>query len=222
MSPQLSTEADVEEVQEALKEFLSKYKYLYEIRFQKLVYEAELYCIENYGARLTTAEFKPYIYGSYSETIRKALNDLDVKKDVVYRNGGKTTKYLGYGVSGGDLPDAKKKIIERVHQRTKRTSTEELAEESKASWLYQNQDYDNPMNFEEYYEQLGELEDRPRYDEQRPVLGGQESTETADGTQGESEDDSSTAQISSDAAQSARLIRLNVEDSDTFQAETTS
>lgn len=168
-----NSKPDVDEVREVLKEFLSKYKYLYEIRLQKLVYEAELYSLANYDARLTTAVFKPYIYGTFSETVRKALNSMDVEKEVVTRDGGKTKKYLSYGVSGGDLSDVKKDIISSVHTRTKRTSTSELASDSKESWLYQNQEFGESMDFYEYWQselQGVDTEDRDRYDPNAPEL----------------------------------------------------
>jgi len=168
-----NSQPDVDEVREVLKEFLSKYKYLYEIRLQKLVYEAELYTLANYDARLTTAEFKPYIYGTFSETVRKALNSMDVEKEVVTRDGEKTKKYLSYGVSGGNLSDLKKDIISSVHTRTKRTSTSELASDSKDSWLYQNQEFGEPMNFYEYWKselKRVETEERDRYDPNAPEL----------------------------------------------------
>jgi len=164
---------DIDEVREVLKEFLSKYKYLYEIRLQKLVYEAELYTLANYDARLTNAEFKPYIYGTFSETVRKALSSLDVEKEVVTRDGEKTRKYLSYGVSGGDLSDLKKDIISSVHTRTKSTSTSELASNSKESWLYQNQEFGESMDFHEYWKSELEgvdKEDRGRYDPNAPEL----------------------------------------------------
>lgn len=167
------TKPDIGEVREVLKEFLSKYKYLYEIRLQKLVYEAELYTLANYDARLTTAEFKPYIYGSFSGTVREALKSMDVEKEVVTRNGEKTTKYLSYGVSGGDLSDLKKDIIRSVHARTKRTPTSDLASDSKESWLYKNQQFGEPMNFHEYWERElkdVEKEDRDRYDPNAPEI----------------------------------------------------
>lgn len=172
MSHQRTT-PDVDEVREVLKEFLSKYKYLYEIRLQKLVYEAELYTLANYDARLTTAEFKPYMYGTFSETVREALNSMDVEKEVVTRDGEKTKKYLSYGVSGGDLSDLKKDIIRSVHARTKRTSTSDLASASKNSWLYKNQQFGEPMDFHEYWESVLKVvdeEDRERYDPNAPEL----------------------------------------------------
>lgn len=161
---------DFEELKEVITEFLSKYRYLYEIRVQKLVYYGELYCLDNYGCRLTNAEFRPYMYGSFSKNVRKALRELDLPTEKTYKNGSETVKYLSYGVSGGTLSDKKREVISRIHQRTKNKSTEELAEMSKESWLYENEEFDEPMNFKRYDEEF----DLPResgeglYDEDAP------------------------------------------------------
>lgn len=161
---------DFEALKEVIKEFLSKYRYLYEIRVQKLVYYGELYCLENYGRRLTSAEFKPYMYGSFSEDVRKALRELDLPTERTYKNGSETVKYLSYGVSSGEISDEKAEIISRIHQLTKNKSTDELAQMSKDSWLYENEEFDEPMNFERYKEEfdLPREEGEGLYDEDAP------------------------------------------------------
>lgn len=178
MNPKIEkTGPDFDEIQQVIKEFLSKYRYLYEIRIQKLVYYGELYCLENYDRRLTDAEFKPYMYGSFSETVRQALHDLDIPTEEARRNGNKTVKYLSYGVDGGELEPAKKKIISRVHQLTKNESTESLAKMSKESWLYQNEEFDEPMDFERF---LKEGKSGEFFDPESPELDEEEKDQLED------------------------------------------
>jgi uncharacterized phage-associated protein len=165
-------EEDFEELQEIIKEFLGKYRYLYEFRIQKLVYFAELYALDNYEKRLTDAKWKPYYYGCYSETISQALEALDVDSKAVTRRNRETTKYIGHYVSGGDLPSGKKAIIEHVHQRYKSVSTEELAARSKETWLYEEGTDGEPMDFDSYLEQINQIpkEQRREYDSDAPKI----------------------------------------------------
>lgn len=147
-------EDEFRELKKVIKEFLSKYKYLYEIRIQKLVYYAELYSLENYGVRITKSNFKPFHYGSFSETVRDALQDLDLPTKTVRTHGKVTKRYLNYGVESPSLSQEKKKVIDRVHERTRSTSTEELAKLSKDSWLFNNFNKGDEMTFADYKEYL--------------------------------------------------------------------
>lgn len=142
------------ELEEVIREFLSNYKYLFEIRIQKLIYYAELYSIENYGLRITEADFKPFHYGSFSDTVREALADMDLPEQSVRRHGNKTKRYLNYGVSSTQLSKEKKKVINRIHERTKSQSTDELAKLSKNSWLFDHLEKGESMEFKEYRSHL--------------------------------------------------------------------
>lgn len=163
---------DFNELKEVIKEFLSKYRYLYEMRIQKLVYFAELYSMDNYEKRLTNATWKPYMFGSFSEDVRNALEDLDVDSEVVRRNGSRTRKYFGYNVSAGSLSDGKKAIIQRVHEKTKNKGTEEMGKESKETWLYQEEEFDQPMDFGKYLQHIRSVSksERRYYDPDAPDI----------------------------------------------------
>ena len=168
--------ADITEIKEIVKEFLSNYRYLHEFRIQKLMYFAELYTIDNYEQRLSDATWKPYMYGSFSEDVRTAVQRLEegneVDTETVRRDGSKTTKYIGYGISGGDISKAKKLIVNRVHQQFKSKSNDELGDESKESWLYQDQKFDTPMDFGKYLSYIRSVpkQERPYYDSDSPSL----------------------------------------------------
>jgi len=164
---------DFQELKGVIKEFLSKYRYLYEFRVQKLVFYAEVYTIDNYERRLTDASWKPYIYGSFSEDVRVAVRELDVPTQTVYRNGDETIKYLNKGLSGQHLENvAKREILDRVHQRTRNQSTEDLAQFSKNHWLFEHTDYESVMSFTKYLHYIRDLdeEDRSLFDSKHPEV----------------------------------------------------
>ena len=164
---------DFQELKGVIKEFLSKYRYLYEFRVQKLVFYAEVYTIDNYERRLTDASWKPYIYGSFSEDVRVAVRELDVPTQTVYRNGDETIKYLNKGLSGQHLEnEAKRAILDRVHQRTRNQSTKDLAQFSKNHWLFEHTDYESVMSFEKYLDHIQDIDegDRGLFDPDHPEI----------------------------------------------------
>jgi uncharacterized protein YwgA len=169
MTTQQSTQSktkDLERIKVVVREFLSKYQYLYEKRIQKLVFYGEIYCLINFGSRLTNANFKPYMYGSFSEDIREALAELDnegVQTEEVLINGKWVTKYIGEEVDGGNLPAPLAAIVDAVHQQTRSQSTEELAKFSKQNWLFEQTDYGDLMDFDEFAEKLDNDIDTTRY-----------------------------------------------------------
>lgn len=169
MTTQQSTQSktkDLERIKAVVREFLSKYQYLYEKRIQKLVFYGEIYCLINFGSRLTNANFKPYMYGSFSEDIREALAELDdegVQTEEVLINGKWVTKYIGEEVDGGNLSAPLAAIVDAVHQQTRSQSTEELAQFSKQNWLFEQTEYGDPMDFDEFAEKLGNEIDISRY-----------------------------------------------------------
>lgn len=165
MSEQESQEETEVDTEELLVGFLSNYDFLHEYRLQKLAYAAELLHAEESddNETLVGAEFKPYMYGSYSETVAEALDGIDTREDVVVRpdfHHGKRTEAYRFTDEGDtdDLPDDAEKIVDQLHGATKSMTNEELAEWSKESWLYRETDYDEPMDFTEYAEKVEEGE----------------------------------------------------------------
>lgn len=157
MTRQGSQESEEVTLEDVLVGFLSKYDFLHEYRLQKLVYAAELlYAEENDGEQLVNAEFKPYMYGSYSERLAETLDNLDTHEDIVARpdvhHGKRTEAYKFTGAGDGGLPENVGNLVQRLHEATKSMTNEELAQWSKESWLYQETDYDTPMDFDDYAE----------------------------------------------------------------------
>lgn len=143
-------EDDMDELKEVIIEFLSKYEGLYEKRIQKLVFYGEVETAMKTGQRLTDAAFMPYDHGPYSKTIRQALEELSDDGRVSVRNNGQYATAL----DGGDLSSKKKYLIGRLHEETKRMSTDELVERAKDTWLWKNFEYAEKMDFATYIDEI--------------------------------------------------------------------
>jgi uncharacterized protein YwgA len=136
-----------------IKGFLRKNQYLHEFRIQKLIYLAELISVKKSDTRLTTADFKPYMYGSYSSDISTALKqlksepELETKRDL--HHGKVNTVFLGRSINV-DLDDEAEEIIEEANQIAAAHRSQDLGDWSKQTWLYQSTPYGDEMNFEQY------------------------------------------------------------------------
>ena len=144
---------DFEELKEILKETLHHMDFAYNYRLQKLVFYGEIWCLQNFGKRLTDASFKPYNYGGYSDDVADALSELAEDGEVPYRemmkSDGPTKEYRNHP-EGGEISSAKKEIIKQILDETSNLSTEELAQFSKQTWLFNNTEEGESMDFEFY------------------------------------------------------------------------
>lgn len=148
------------DLQSVFRDFLRHNHFLHELRVQKLVYLADLVSKLTRGERLTDADFKPYMYGSYSEDLRNTIEssreELPTGKDRHYGNvttvyyGGKNEKgRLSGEFDEPDIPDKEvQQIIEAVLEAVDGWRSEELGEWSKESWLYENTPYEEEMDFD--------------------------------------------------------------------------
>lgn len=160
---------DMGELKQIIIEFLSKPKYegLYEKRIQKLIFYGEVYTAQETGQRLTDATFMPYDHGPYSKAVPQALEELEQEGKIAQLPNGQYTTSL----DGGDLSPKKKYLIDRIHEMTKRMSTDELVDRAKDTWLWKNFEYAEPMDFATYIDEvvlppevrrkIGELERDP-------------------------------------------------------------
>jgi uncharacterized protein YwgA len=149
-------DSDLNRVQEVIREFLAKpfYEELWETRIQKLIFYTEVYCVVYYEARMTKANYKPYMFGAYSPDINTALEQMeDLNQRRMIRNGKRTVAY-SLGSDGERLDTELKPIIDRVHDQTMNKSTDQLAQFSKNNWLFEHTEYDHPMDFNELAEAL--------------------------------------------------------------------
>lgn len=143
-------EDDMEELKEIILEVLSKYDALYEKRIQKIVFYGEIYTAQQTGQRLTDSSFVPYDFGPYSRAIREVLGELEEEGRVTQTSLGQYQTDL----SGGDLVPKKKYLLDQVHEETKRMSTDEIVERVKASWLWENFEYAEEMDFATYIDDI--------------------------------------------------------------------
>jgi len=143
-------EDDMDELKEIIVEFLSKYEALYEKRIQKLIFYGEVYTAQETSQRLTDATFMPYDHGPYSKAIQKALDELENEGRVSKRSNGQ----YATGLDGGDLSPKKKYLIDRIHQMTNRMSTDELVDRVKDTWLWDNFEYAEEMDFATYIDEI--------------------------------------------------------------------
>lgn len=157
MSSESAERTDFEELKEILKEFLHQMDFAYNYRLQKLIFYGDIWCLQNFGKRLTDASFKPYEYGSYSDDVTDALEELaeggEVEFTIKMKPDGPTREYHSHP-EGGKLSSAKKEIIKRIHKETAGASTEELAQFTKQTWLFNNTPEGEPMDFEYYVDNV--------------------------------------------------------------------
>jgi uncharacterized phage-associated protein len=159
---------DMDELKEVVVELLSKYDGLYEKRVQKLVFYSEIETAMKTGQRLTDATFVPYDYGPYSKALRQALDELTDENRVSIRNNGQYATV----VDGGSLSPKKKYLIGRIHEETKRMSTDELVDRAKETWLWKNFEYAEEMCFETYIDEVimsPEVSNSIQTSERKPV-----------------------------------------------------
>lgn len=153
---------DQEELKEIIIEFLSRYEGLYEKRIQKLIFYGEIHTAKKTGERLTDASFMPYYHGPYSEAVTEALDELEESGRIQIREDDQ----YATGLSGGDLSPKKRHLINKIHEESKRMSTDELVERAKESWLWKNFDHEEDIDFAEYLDEvLMSPEMRSRIDE---------------------------------------------------------
>ena len=157
MSSESTSRSDFKELKEVIKEILYNLDFAYNYRLQKLVFYGDIWCLQNFGKRLTSASFKPFHHGSYSEDIVDALDELASEDKIEYRvvrkNGNETRKYLGHR-EGGRLSSGKKRIVKEITDETDTLTTDELAQFTKQTWLFNNTEKGEPMDFEYYAENV--------------------------------------------------------------------
>lgn len=157
MATDPGTRDDSEELKEIIKEFLCHLDWAYHTRIQKLVFYSDVWCLQTFGKRLSNADFLSYYHGSFSRDIEDALAELreggEVDFESELKEDGETFRYLNHP-KGGELSPAKKEIIRHIHQETAGWSTPKLAAFSKQTWLYENTDEGESMDFETYRDEI--------------------------------------------------------------------
>lgn len=137
-----------------IKAFLSHHKFLHEYRLQKLVYLLELYHVSKNGEPLNSADFKPFMYGAYSEDVSSTLEELEdeisTKKDI--HHGKRTKVYLGHNVDA-DVSEEISDLIQNICKATNNLSNDDLAKWSKQTQLFETTPYGDTMEIHKYSNQ---------------------------------------------------------------------
>jgi len=169
MTSQESQEPALADLDEVIRGFLSRNKYLHEFRLQKLVYLAELLAVQEQEERLTDADYKPYMYGAYSEDVADTLSDMkpDAATKATTHHGKLVTAFVEPD-KNPELDGTVEEILDRVHERVKdtRIPNDDFGEWSKESWLYKNTPFDHRMNFLRYRDEASDAlgQDLSRFD----------------------------------------------------------
>lgn len=161
-------QSEFQELQAILRAFLSHYDWLHEERFQKLLFYADIYAVDNTGERLTNVVWMPMMYGSFSEDVQATIQYTPLRKRRTIFKGQRTFKYTLPDESPvhSDLSEQKRAIVERVSTRTKCLSIEQLRRFAKDHWLFAHTEYATEMDFDAYRNHLSDLpcDRRPLWD----------------------------------------------------------
>ncbi|WP_396611596.1 hypothetical protein ACH9L7_15560 [Haloferax sp. S1W] len=146
------TESEVMSIEDAIRGFLNEYEYLHEFRLQKLLYIAEMINSVSKENRLTDAEFKPYMYGSYSEDLSDTLENLDESGEIPsepdWQYGKTATKYLGTADQQAEHEIDHNNLFQEIREALKGVTSEDLGKWSKETFLYENTDFGSEMRFD--------------------------------------------------------------------------
>lgn len=169
----MSTETDTEtvdfgreasvSVEDLIRGFLGTHRFLHQYRIQKLIYLAELMYSEKHEKPLTKSQYKPYMYGAYSEDVDDVLSNMkrdpSVESESQYRYGDRKTTYKSSSVDP-DLDSEVEELVRIVTDLTRSMSSDEIAEWSKSTYLFDETDYDERMEFRDYVHAIknGEIE----------------------------------------------------------------
>lgn len=143
--------SDRDEMAEVVKAFLNQYRGATagatKTRIQKMVFFGDIYCLQNFGYRLTNADFMTYDHGAYSRTLEDVVNDSESIEtfDSPY---SRNPQYRA--TEPARISDEKAELVEHIFQKIVNRDTEDLAHLSKQTWLYKNTTHGDVMDFDRY------------------------------------------------------------------------
>lgn len=146
-------EEDMDELKEVIVDLLALNEYLYHKRVQKLVFAGDILAAQKTGHRLTDASFCPYSYGPYSKAVEQGLKEL-VEEGRVTRNiRVPNKKYYTTDETGGELSPRKKHIVRTVWERYKGVPTDDVVEDVKDTWVYEQFDECEEIDFARFIDE---------------------------------------------------------------------
>lgn len=152
MSQETSGRTDTRDI---IRAFLEEHEHgVHEFRLQKLIYLLELVLAQE-NERATDLDYKPYMYGSYSEELgdelEKMKRDTNLTTKADYQHGKVTTKYF----PSGEEPDIEEDLREKIKKISSEVDmkNEDLGQWSKETKLYKETEYGTEMNFNDFSEE---------------------------------------------------------------------
>lgn len=156
---EVSAELDedgLRELKGVLEEFLGHLGHASHVRLQRLLFYAEIWCLQTYGRRFTNAGVVACDNGSFSRDVELALEEMcdDGEVAVVRRGANGRAEEYQQRADSGDLPLARAAIVEHVCRDTADWSSEQLEAFVEQTWLYENTPTGERMDFETYREEV--------------------------------------------------------------------
>jgi uncharacterized protein YwgA len=132
-------------------------KGLFSVEIQKIMFYADCKAVEKYNSRFSNIEYKPKMYGAYSEELSKIINQMPDISDGVFtetsiRNGTTDKKYSYIGEL--NLNSDVESFIREVIEDTKNKSISDLTKISKDNYIYEQADRGEPLSFSKYRSKL--------------------------------------------------------------------
>lgn len=135
---QTQHEQATDHLESTIRQYLSKYKYVYEKRLQNSLFWLDYNYALEHNEPYTDANYYTHMYGVFSPEISYLLREvIDLPTDLVYQNDVRVPKYLCYTLQTKSPPICDPSVIEWAYNNTKTTSTDELITENSTTTLYQ-------------------------------------------------------------------------------------
>jgi len=126
---------------------------LYEKRIQKLIFYGEVFTAQHFGERLTNSDFMPYHHGPYSQAVTNAISHLQSENRISVIPHRPGSQYMTEE-EGGELSPQKKDWIKKIHEDTSSMSTDSLVNFAKDTWLWEEFEHEEYMDFSEYMDEV--------------------------------------------------------------------
>ena len=141
-------------LEDVIRHLLNRSNYLHEKRIQKLIFLADLYCLQTTGRRLVAANFKPYHYGVHSDDVSLALQSMEglrVSADTS-PDGTPTVVFLrpSKPYATPHLTAHDRKILDEALVAYSRLTNEQLAQIGKTTLLWESTEFGQLFDYELY------------------------------------------------------------------------
>ena len=142
-------QARVTSVKPLLRYFIAQYNGIVEERLQKLCFYTEAVHYEEHGSRLSNVDYRPFMYGMFSDDIRTGTEQLDADGGEVSKTlrNGKVVDLFETPDTPAELDDDLRAFLDAVHEETRDRTTSEIAQWTKDHRLFSLTPYDDAVVF---------------------------------------------------------------------------